>query len=184
MNSNTYFTADHHMFHKNILKHCNRPFETIEEMNEKLIENWNGIIKKDNDVYYLGDFFITNKANKMIDVLSRLNGNIHLIKGNHDNIILKKKLHGYFKSIQDYKELNFEGRKYVLCHFPILSFNGMHRGSYHLHGHSHGSINYLNINIPRLDVGVDCHNYTPISLEQVNDLLKDRVFQPVDHHGQ
>ena len=82
-----YFISDLHLGHKNCLKFDNRPFNTIEEQNDFIIKNWNKTITNLDDVYILGDISWYD-ANKTIDIFSRLNGRLHLIKGNHDGKLL------------------------------------------------------------------------------------------------
>lgn len=85
-----YFIADLHLGHKNCLRFDNRPFKTIEEQDNYVIENWNKKITVNDDVYILGDFSWYDD-NKTIDIFSNLNGKLHLIKGNHDSKLLKNK---------------------------------------------------------------------------------------------
>ena len=81
-----YFTSDLHFYHKNINKYAKRPLDSVEEMNEKLIKNWNNRIKSEDEVYILGDF--TMKGTEYAaDILSKLKGKKYLIKGNHDNFV-------------------------------------------------------------------------------------------------
>ena len=79
-----YYIGDLHFGHKKVLEFDNRPFETFEEMNETIIENWNNVVTKNDDVYILGDMFWKNDLAE--DIMSRLNGNKYLILGNHDRI--------------------------------------------------------------------------------------------------
>lgn len=83
MKTNTWITSDLHFFHKNIINFCNRPFNSVDEMNEKLIDEWNSKVKEDDWIYHLGDFAFCGH-NKVLDLFSKLNGNILLIEGNHD----------------------------------------------------------------------------------------------------
>lgn len=111
--------------------------------------------------------------------LQRLNGNKFLIKGNHDrNTSLKDGWGGIF----DFKEIKVEGQHITLCHFSLRTWNHSHHGSWSLFGHSHGTLpddpNSLSI-----DVGVDCHNYFPISFEEVKRIMSKKTFKPIDHHG-
>jgi calcineurin-like phosphoesterase family protein len=77
-----YFTSDHHFWHTNIIKYCNRPFVSVEEMNEALIQNWNDLVLPEDEVYYLGDF---SMAARPVEIYtSRLNGIKYLVPGNHD----------------------------------------------------------------------------------------------------
>lgn len=177
--NNLWFVSDTHWGHKNIIKYSNRPFESVEEMDEALIKNWNSKVKPNDEVWHLGDFSF-HKEGMTEGIIKRLNGRINFVRGNHDEIM--PNLYKYFKSVQDYKEIRVDGQKIVLCHFPMLTWNKAHRGAWMLHGHSHGSVNYLNVGTTRLDVGVDNFKYTPVSYEEVRDLLKDIEYTPVDHH--
>lgn len=107
---------------------------------------------------------------------------------------LRKQVAHHFEWVRDYYKLKTEieyqdddgeFKKWVqpiiLCHFPILSWDNMSHGSWHLHGHCHGSL--PDTGVKRIDVGVDCHNWYPISLEQVTKLMALRAVKPVDHHG-
>ena len=161
-----FFTADSHFGHYNILKYCNRPFSSIREHDSTLIDNWNSKVKSKDIVYHLGDFsmkrFLRNK------ILPKLNGKIHLIRGNHDR---KLKSDEKFASISEYAEIKIDKKTVVLFHYPIESWNRRIHGTIHLHGHSHGN---LQNRIPRrLDVGVDNHDFFPISWPEVLVLLEE-----------
>lgn len=179
-----FFTSDTHFGHKNIIHHCSRPWATVEEMNEGLIERWNKRIKPEDIVYHLGDFSFT-KPKLVAGFLDRLNGRKNLLRGNHDN---KVELYSdRFESVRDYRVLRMEGEVIVLMHFPISSWEGMNKGAWHLHGHSHGthrtSLPTSAEFGPRLDVGVDCHDWYPLSFEEVREKLKDvKLKKAVDHH--
>ena len=80
-----YLISDTHFNHLNIIKYCNRPFETVEEMNEFIIQKWNNTISNDDTVYFLGDFCLGNRE-KVIELGHRLNGHKILILGNHDRV--------------------------------------------------------------------------------------------------
>ena len=135
-----YFISDLHVGHTNVLSFDNRPFKSIEEHDEILIENWNSVVGMDDDVYLLGDISWHN-ATKTIEIFNRLNGRIHLIRGNHDNRLLKnRELQSRFCEITDYKELDIGGGKgIVLCHYPIPCFKNHYYGWYMLYGHVHTS---------------------------------------------
>jgi calcineurin-like phosphoesterase family protein len=150
-----YFTSDTHFHHKNIIKYSNRPFKDIEEMNDKIVENWNKTVKPNDLVFHLGDVIFS----KDHSILKKLNGNINFLWGNHDKDASWNYIH--------YKELNYNNKFFVLCHFPLLTWNKSRKGSIHLHGHCHGTINDLNTNLKRFDVGVDCYNFTPVSIDQI-----------------
>ena len=135
-----YFISDLHVGHTNVLSFDNRPFKFIEEHDETLIKNWNSVVGMDGDVYLLGDISWYN-ATKTIEIFNRLNGRIHLIKGNHDNRLLKnRELQSRFCEITDYKELDIgDGKGIVLCHYPIPCFKNHYYSWYMLYGHVHTS---------------------------------------------
>ena len=188
-----WFTSDHHFGHKNIIKFCNRPFDTIQEMDQVLIDNWNSVVSENDTTYYLGDFTLGN-LDMFYNYIKDLNGNINIVPGGHDRRWLKNFHSAYWKGKEKIKILdplytlkvhNKETNTHdtiVLCHYPMLSWDKSHYGSIHLHGHSHGTIGSVgksgDIQLPpnqrngkRLDVGVDVHNYYPISLDTVKEIL-------------
>jgi calcineurin-like phosphoesterase family protein len=136
---NKFYISDWHYGHANILSFDNRPWVSIEAMNEALIENWNSVVGKGDMVYMLGDmFWYKDDAGAVLD---RLNGQKVLIKGNHDWWVsgdVKKKL----VSVADYAEIDDEGRTVVLCHYPIPCFNKHYYGAYHLYGHVHSGFEW------------------------------------------
>lgn len=184
-----FLTSDTHFWHRNILKYCPRPWNTVEEMNEGLIQNWNSVVKPDDTVYHLGDFAFCGN-NKLKAILGRLAGKICLIKGNHDSYKNLSKT-GRFEWIRDYYELKVEDPElprgyqgFVLCHFPFLTWNQKDNGSVNLHGHTHASLS-VDYDEKRIDVGVDnpLWNYTPVSYAQIKEELKKYKEPKYDHHG-
>lgn len=174
-----YFTSDTHFGHTNIIKHCNRPFASVEEMDEKLIENWNARVGRGDEVYHIGDFSLAKDGKKIPEYRKCLNGQIHLIYGNHDQKRLKF-LVG-FQDLKPYKEIKVGDQKIILMHYAFRTWNGAHRGAWNLHGHSHGSLK-RDFTMKQFDVGVDVWNFAPISYEEVAEEMKKHVFVPVDHH--
>ena len=155
-----FFTSDTHFGDHRTLNIHKRPFATVAEMDEALVAAWNAVVGEADEVWHLGDF-----ARKLADIpvlLARLNGMIHLVRGNND-------LPGIadvpgWASVSDYRELEVKGRKLVLCHYPFRSWNGQHRGALNLHGHSHGRLKPL----PRqYDVGVDARGFRPVTLGEI-----------------
>lgn len=175
--NNIFFTGDTHFKHGNIIKYCNRPFSSLEEHDETLIQNWNNVVKKEDIVYHLGDFCFRD----FNDYFYRLNGQIHFIEGNHDKETHKHR--DKFASYSKYKEIGVGDQKIVLCHYAFRIWNKSHYGSWNLYGHSHGSLSD-DPHARAIDVGVDCHNYTPIEYEQVKEIMFKKLWQPIDHHGQ
>jgi len=145
-----WFTADTHFGHENIIKFMKRPFANVDEMDEAMIQTWNNTVQPKDTVYVLGDFSFHN-VEKTNYILNRLNGSRMLIKGNHDSRKNLKKTHGW-EWVKDYFELRHEGQLTVLSHYPFEVWRDSHRGSWHLHGHSHGTLPNKG---KRRDVGVD-----------------------------
>lgn len=174
-------TSDTHFGHRQIIQYCARPFSSREEMDEKLVENWNKRVKPKDDVYHLGDFCFGSRA-RCEELLEKLNGKIHLILGNHDKAIWKtESLRDRFVWVKDLHTLKWAGNRYILCHYPLLTWEGAHRGVYHLHGHSHGNLRAPETT--RLDMGVDCWDYAPVDIDTIAETLSERKYKGVDHHG-
>jgi calcineurin-like phosphoesterase family protein len=162
---NIWFIADTHFNHQSILKHCNRPFANIEEMNEKIIENWNSVINKHDRVYIIGDFAFSNHA-KFAD---KLKGKKHLIKGNHDE--MSQECYSRFESVSQIKEIFINKKMFVLCHFPLRTWSECHHGSINLFGHCHGREQTNNLSF---DIGVDTNNFMPYSYENIMNMVEKR----------
>ena len=155
-----FFTADTHFGDHRTINIHRRPFASAAEMDRALVENWNSVVRAEDEVWHLGDF--SRKAADAPELLDALNGRIHLVCGNNDPDQLRD-VSGW-ASVQDYKELSLGDRTLVLCHYPFRSWNGQHKGAINLHGHSHGKMKPL----PRqLDVGVDACEFRPLSAEAV-----------------
>ncbi len=209
----TWFTSDTHFWHKKIVEFCKRPVyghtnpvefypdssERVSLMNEWLIDKWNSKVKPEDEVWHLGDFAFCG-TQKFNAIISRLNGRLNWVLGNHDYGLAKKPDIQYrFESIQKYKFLRVnipyedeeeQPQQYtqpiILCHFPILSWDGMAYGSWHLHGHCHGSIDKIyNSTGLRMDVGVDAesNNWYPLSVDDIAKRMALRTVVPVDHHN-
>lgn len=166
-----WFTSDHHFGHKNILKYTNRPFTSVHEMNKALTENWNNTVGENDTVYYLGDFGLTGIKN-LESIYNRLNGKKILVPGNHD----PNRVHRLFDGVViPLFELRVDGEKHPisLCHFPMRSWNGSHRGAIHLHGHSHGDADFWG---GALDVGVD--SIANLMALKINGKPEERVVLP------
>ena len=157
-----YFTSDLHLGHYNIIKYCNRPFNTVEKMNNIIINNWNNIVKEDDIVYILGD--ITLASDVVSErYLNELIGKKYLIKGNHDRIKNSPQL-GWIK---DYYELKYKDKTFILSHYPFNEWNHMYRGAIHLHGHHHNNSDYnMKQEYLRYDVDVDANDFKPVSIEK------------------
>ena len=153
--SNVFLISDTHFGHANIIKYADRPFDTVEEMNEVMVENWNSVVKQGDKVYHLGDVTMNSKS---LDILSRLNGRKVLIKGNHD--IQKLKFYTpHFYDIRGSHELD----NFVLTHIPVSDTQKL-RYKGNIHGHTHEK----NLEDPwYFNVSVEQINYTPIAFDEI-----------------
>ncbi len=188
-----HFTSDTHFGHANVIKYSKRPFKSVEEMDEALIANWNAKVLPTDEVYHTGDFAFA-QADRVNQILLRLNGVKYFIFGNHDAVIQKdRELQKHFVWCRHYHELSIpNGEKYplkiVLHHFPILEWNKAHHGAMHLHGHTHGNCKYPwpkagpngVVGARILDIGTDVQNYSPISLDEVIKMLTPQPH--ITHH--
>lgn len=157
-----WFTADTHFGHGGALGLFRRPFASVAEMNEALIRRWNEAVGPEDEVWHLGDFAVRRSEAEVAALRGRLNGGIHLLIGNNDGAAAVSC--GGFLSVQHYAELELEGLRLVLCHYPFRSWNGMNRGVINLHGHSHGRLKPM---ARQIDVGVDAWDFRPISLVEI-----------------
>ena len=135
-----FYIADCHFGHKNVIKFDNRPFCSVEEMDQTMIDNWNNAVCKDDTVYILGDF-CWNGENRWIEILNQLNGKKVLIRGNHDLKTMSQQLRNKFQDIKDYKEVRDNGKRVLLSHYPMPFYRGAYnRDIVHLYGHIHVTI--------------------------------------------
>ena len=162
-----FFSADTHFGHANIIKYCNRPFSNVTEMDETIIQRWNAKVTSKDSVYHLGDFS-WGKPEDGIKYLNRLQGNIFLIRGNHEPIAKCQKLQKKFGWIKDLHMIQYQKQEIVLCHFAMRAWNKKFHGSWHLYGHSHGCLPREGMSF---DVGVDVHNFEPISFDEVKQIM-------------
>ncbi len=160
-----FFTADTHFGDHRTINIHRRPFGTAQEMDEAIIANWNAAIGVDDEIWHLGD--VARRSADVPELLARLNGTKHLVHGNNDDPSTAA-AEGW-ASVQDYAELSVDSVLLVLCHYPFRSWNGQHRRSVNLHGHSHGRLKPMT---RQFDVGLDVWNFRPVAME---DLLRRAV---------
>jgi len=168
------FASDFHFDHKNVIEYCNRPFSSVEEMNEAMIANWNKVVGEKDDIYVVGDFAFSDPR----PFAARLNGRKYLIKGNHD-YRWESKLNECFEWVKDLHVLRHEKQHIMLCHYAMRVWYRHHHGAWHLYGHSHGSLPGQGRSA---DVGVDVRNFTPVSFEKIKEEMENIVIPVVDHH--
>lgn len=182
-----FFTSDLHFAHKNIVKWSERPYDDVDAMDEALVAEWNAVVRPGDRVFVLGDFSFAEPG-KTSTILQRLVGQKFLIRGNHDSRTALKKTVGWC-SVQDYVDMRVGDDRIILSHFPFLSWHQMHRGAYHLHGHSHGNLRLPPAleNARIMDVGVDATvkwtgKYRPVAWEEIAEQLNEKAAATTDGH--
>lgn len=176
----TFFTADTHFGHDNIRRLAKRPFETLEQMDEVLIARWNTAVGPQDIVWHIGDFAYRG-AMSAEAYRARLNGEIHLVAGNHD-VKVRKGAPGIFASIHDIAEVKIaKDRTVVLCHYPMREWPGAWHGTWHLFGHVHGRLDKEPHGYS-MDVGVDTNDFRPYAIEDITQRLTNRD-NPFDNAG-
>lgn len=178
-----YYIADTHFGHQNIIKHdaangC-RKFSSIEEHDDLIIKNWNNVVKPGDNVYILGDFSWLY-ARETEEIIKKLNGNKFLIKGNHDRWAKDGACKKLFQGIYDYKTIQDGNYSVVMSHYPILFYQGQHRGAIHLYGHVHNTREHhlyqeackhiaetTDIPFRCFNVGCMLWDYKPVALEEI-----------------
>jgi calcineurin-like phosphoesterase family protein len=201
-----FFTSDTHYSHSNICSATTnwsvndgyaRKFDSLQDMNQRLVDNINNMVGEDDILIHLGDFSFGG-FDKIEEFRSQINcKNIHLVLGNHDHHIERNKegVQRLFSSVQHYMNLDLrrpinkattEKFRFILMHFPIASWDSMNQGVIHLHGHVHLPSHLRIAEGKAMDVGVDGNGLEPLSLDEIVELMKDRPIKklalPKDHH--
>lgn len=184
-----WFTSDTHFGHSGIIKFCDRPFKSVDEMNQILIDNWNSIIPPDGIVFHLGDFSWNNNIK---NIICNLNGNIVLIKGNHDNQNLKQGAYKFFLEVHNQLQIQVGNSIIYLNHYPFLTYGGVYKEKNPIiqcFGHIHMS-KYKNTgtDTPRYefllpsqyDVGVDLNDFKPISYKELKERIDFQIQNKVN----
>lgn len=174
-----YYIADNHFAHANIIEFCNRPFNSVEEMDQFMINAWNRVVTQEDEVYIIGDLIYRSKK-PYTWYLEQLPGKKHLIIGNHDGLMIKQpKAAAYFESIEKTALIRDNGKKIFLCHYPVLEWPGYFRGEWCISGHIHNAKNeayYILKNMEKqLNAGVDIINFAPCTFEELvkyNEIYK------------
>ena len=186
-----YYISDLHIHHKNVIRFDNRPFADTDLMNAVLVNNWNERITEDDHVYVLGDAFWKNEE-ESLKILKELKGHLHLVRGNHDAV--KGRLRFQWESIEDYMEVNDNGRFVILSHYPIPFYRNQHYGAVMLYGHVHNTREWelvekwqkevWNVGIPSRLINVGCMmpymKYTPRTLDEILEANPAPEFERVD----
>lgn len=164
--SKDFIISDLHLNHKNIIDYCNRPFDSVKKMNKRIIDNWNKIVKKNDNVYILGDFAFGSKE-EITKLCNRLKGNKILIKGNHDNHPINWYLDCGFFKVYDVPILYHD--YFVMSHTPQMTLNNIYG---YFYGHIHNDEKYKDYTSNTFCVCAERLNYTPIEIEKAIALMK------------
>ena len=180
----TFFTGDLHFGHKNVLTFDNRPFATVDEMDAELIRRWNNKVGKSDLVYVLGDLIWKSRNNDAPALIKSLNGQIILIKGNHDRFLHNSKAKAALAGIKDYDDIcvtleDGTQRRVIISHYFIPMYIGHRYNAIHLHAHSHFSdeadfeidfaehLNRMGCKNEIYNVGCMYWNYEPVTLDEI-----------------
>lgn len=181
-----YYLADCHFHHRNVIRYDSRPWASLVEMETALVQNWNRAVGDTDVVYIVGDFLWSKDPAVWMELTDQLHGKKVLIRGNHDlsREQMSPELLARFEAVVDYLEIVDEGRRVVLCHYPIMSYRGSYRAnSYMLCGHVHATKENEYLELWRAQVRADprggCANvynvgcmmpwmdYTPRTLDEI-----------------
>ena len=200
-----YYIADCHFFHENINHRMDkRGFSDALEMNEYMIKRWNDKVRRNDEVVILGDLSLA-RADPTNEILGRLNGRLYLLVGNHDKWVRQSSANlGRFQWVKDYAEMADDGRKVVLSHYYIPTYNGQYRRNqdgtpktWMLFGHVHNTLDMKYIddyqdavrkqvrkaegyeglqNVPSQAINCFCvySDYTPLTLDEWIEIEKTR----------
>ena len=147
----------------------------LDYMNEAMVKEWNDLIQPEDLVYILGDVAFL-PAQKAVEYMRRLNGRKILVQGNHDRKLLQDPgFRGCFEEIHHYLDINYNGTKVVMLHYPIAEWDQMHRGSVHFHGHLHGGESGMEKYRCR-DMGIDATGQIAMLMEDaIRDAMKGEI---------
>jgi calcineurin-like phosphoesterase family protein len=176
----TWYTADLHFGHENVIRFCKRPFASVAEMDRVMIERLQAAVQPDDDLWIVGDFAFggaQSRPDVLASLFSRIPGRKHLVKGNHDIGSKSASVLGLgWESVHDIAEIRDEGRRLVLCHYPMITWNGARKGALQLFGHVHqnwpGSRNSVN-------VGVDHWDFRPTRVAEIERRAKAQKENPI-----
>ena len=169
--SNIHLTSDNHFGHANIIGYTRRPFANVQDMDNQMIARWNTVVNSSDVVIHLGDFTLSGHQDATA-YLAQLNGNIIFVAPDyhHDKrwigTLPCKTMNGraiYYNSfcLLSGELARIDSGHVTLCHYPLEEWDRSFHGALHFHGHTHGALRIIQ---NRLDVGVDCHKFTPILL--------------------
>ena len=200
MSQRIFFTSDSHAGHANIIRFDNsalepilgrkpRPYRSVEEMDAAMIAHWNSVVDPKDIVYHLGDMCLHKDASVAAAWRRQLNGTIRLVMGNHRSIDRLLVREGLVEPLAAEFELKVEdadapggSQLIVLSHYAHRVWNKSHHGSWHLFGHSHGSLPD-DPTSRSIDVGCMLFGMEPIPYDRVKSIMSTKRWQPIDHHA-
>lgn len=169
--SKIYLIGDLHLFHRNIIKYCDRPFEDVPKMNAQLVANWNKAVRADDKVIVVGDFALAGKE-QIISVGNQLNGRKTLILGNHDGASLKTYFEAGFEIVSPYPIVLEEF--FIISHYPQFVEN---QGLFaNIYAHVHNMAEYKDYTARTFCVSAERINYTPIDFEEIKAKMESVDF--------
>jgi calcineurin-like phosphoesterase family protein len=194
-----FFTSDLHFGHANIIKYCDRPFSSVDEMNEIIISRWNDVVTPEDTVYVLGDVAM-GKIKETLPLCLQLNGTKHLISGNHDrchpvmkNFLENRQMYydAGFESINEqWLDLNLGDALVDMCHFPFEGdshdedrfddWRPTDRGQWLLHGHVHEK---WQVRGKMINCGVDVWNFSPVPVDTVRQIMIESTYGDLTGQG-
>lgn len=175
----TFITSDLHFGHTNIMSFCpqarSRFKNDVNYMNEQMVSEWNSIVSPEDTVYILGDVAFL-PAQKAAEYMNRCNGRKILVEGNHDRKALKDPMfRASFAEVHKYLDINYNGTKVVMFHYPIAEWDQMHRGAVHFHGHLHGGVSGLE-HFRARDMGMDATGMIVVEMERaIADAMTGKI---------
>jgi calcineurin-like phosphoesterase family protein len=158
----TFFTGDTHFGDPRALRIDRRPFLGLPAHDAGLLARWNEAVAPGDEVWHLGDFALGPRPERIAELLAALHGRKHLIVGNNDGEATVNA--AGWASVRHYAEIDEDGVRLVLCHYPFRTWNRMGRGVVNLHGHSHGRLKPMT---RQYDVGVDARDFRPVTLAEI-----------------
>ena len=153
-----FFTADTHFGHGGALGLYRRPFASVAAMDAAMVAAWQVMVGPEDEVWHLGDFALGRRVNAAA-LLASLPGRKHLVIGNNDPVATTAA--PGWASVQHYAEVEMDGTRLILCHYAFRTWRDQSRGTWNLHGHSHGR---LMPHLHQVDVGVDARGFRPVTL--------------------
>jgi len=163
-----WFTSDFHFGHANIIRYCDRPFSSVAEMDEAILDRLNSCVKTTDHLYFLGDFCIGGPV-AAASYRERIRSKkIQFTLGNHDKAI--KKIADQFVWVKEIAEVNVQNQPIVLCHYAMRVWNRSHHGAWHLYGHSHSKLPAAE-GSQSMDVCVDTNAFHPYHLDEIRTRL-------------